>query len=113
MELPSWFLSAIQERLEHVVARIERHPEMRKLRAEESSAFEAMFSGVDRTKLPGFVDWEDKHHYKRGVENEHLYIKGLRDGVQLAITLLDYPIAVFDNPKTMARSEKRDTESEL
>lgn len=113
MELPSWFQSAIQERLEHVVARIEHHPELRKLRAEESSAFEAMFSGADRTKLPGFIDWEDKHHYKRGIENEHLYIKGLRDGVQLAITLLDYPIAISDKTKAMPRAEEGDTANEI
>lgn len=101
MDLPSWFQSAIQERLERVMAGIERRPALRKLRTEEGSAFEAMFSGTDRTKIPGFLEWEDKHHFKRAVENEHLYIQGLRDGVQLAFTLLDDPISVSDKLNTM------------
>ncbi|GAA0136934.1 hypothetical protein YSY43_37750 [Paenibacillus sp. YSY-4.3] len=101
MDLPSWFQNAIQEKLEQVMTQIERHPELCKLRSEERSALEAMFSGVDRTKIPGFMNWEDKHHFKRGVENEHLYIQGLRDGVQLAFALLDDPISATDKPKTM------------
>ncbi|WP_339158614.1 hypothetical protein MKX50_05205 [Paenibacillus sp. FSL W8-0186] len=96
MDIPLWLQSAIQERLERVMSGIERRPELRKLRSEEGSAFEAMFSGTDRTKIPGVMNWEDKHHHKRGVENEHLYIHGLRDGVQLFFTLLDDPLSVSD-----------------
>ncbi|MNJ55630.1 hypothetical protein D3C77_511360 [compost metagenome] len=96
MDLPLWLQSALQERLERVLVGIERRPELHKLRSEEGLAFETMFAGVDRTNIPGYMDWEDKHYYKRGVENEHLYIQGLRDGVQLVFTLLDDPISVSD-----------------
>ncbi|WP_055109473.1 hypothetical protein [Paenibacillus ihumii] len=107
MDLPSWLQGAIQERLEQVMARIERQPELRKLRDEESLAFEAMLSGADRARIPGFMDWEDKHHFRRGVENEQLYIQGLRDGVQLAIALLESP----ESPNSISGQSKGVRES--
>jgi len=91
MEFPSWLQSAIQQRLDHVSARIERHPELRKIRVEENSAFNAMFSGGDKTELPGFTEWEDKHHFRRALENERLYLQGMRDGAQLIFALLADP----------------------
>ncbi|MGZ7443261.1 hypothetical protein [Paenibacillus sp. TH7-28] len=89
MQFPSWLQSAIQQRLDDVSARIARDPEMRKLRAEEHSAFEAMFPDEDKKKLPEYMDWEDKHHFRRALENELLYMQGMKDGVQLVITLMD------------------------
>lgn len=89
MELPSWFQIAIQRRLDEVSALIKRHPEQNKLIDEEDKAFEVMFSGVDKTKLPGFMEWEDKHHLNRALENERLYLQGMRDGAQLVFALLN------------------------
>ncbi|MED4954452.1 hypothetical protein ABEO75_14775 [Paenibacillus macerans] len=77
MPFPLWFLDAIEQRLDQVSARIERNPDVRKLRAEERAAFDAMFSGKDKTKLPEFMDWEDKHHFRRALENERLYMQGM------------------------------------
>ncbi|MEF2966734.1 hypothetical protein V3851_12910 [Paenibacillus sp. M1] len=89
IQIPAWFQSAIQQRLDHVSARIESHPEFRKLRAEEHEAFDALFLGVDKSNMPGYMEWEDKHLLRRASENERLYKQGLRDGVQLMITLLN------------------------
>ncbi|MED4954509.1 hypothetical protein GNQ08_18295 [Paenibacillus macerans] len=105
MELPLWFRDAIQERLNHITARINRHPELRKLRAEERSALEAMFFGTDQTKSPEYMDWEDKHHFRQGLENERLYMQGMMDGVQLAIALL--------KPNRTPNPAKSDTERKL
>lgn len=94
MELPSWFLSAIEHRIEQVTASMERQPEIRKLRVEEREAFDAMFPDADRedrAKLSTFMDWEDKHHFKRAIENECLYLQGMRDGVQLIAAMLSDP----------------------
>ncbi|MCM3703151.1 hypothetical protein [Paenibacillus macerans] len=113
MEFPVWIQDAIQQRLDYVSARIERHPELRELRSEERSAFEAMFSGRDKTKLPGFMDWEDKHHFRRGLENERLYMQGMMDGVQLAIALFDDPLFGSAKPNTTSNPVKPDTGSEL
>ncbi|OMG50485.1 hypothetical protein BK140_06055 [Paenibacillus macerans] len=54
MEFPLWFQVAIQERLNHITTRINRHPELRRLRAEERSALEALLSGTDQTKSPEY-----------------------------------------------------------
>lgn len=96
MEFPLWFQRAIQRRLEYVKAQIERNPELRKYRAEEEKAFEAIFSGMDITQSPKFMEWEDKHHMKRAEENERLYLQGVRDGVQLVVALLSDPLAASD-----------------
>lgn len=96
MEFPSWFQRAIQRRLEFVAAQIERNPELSKYSAEEEKAFEAIFSAMDITQSPEFMAWEDKHHMKRAQENEHLYLQGMRDGVQLAVALLSDPLAASD-----------------
>ncbi|GAA3411603.1 hypothetical protein ACFFNY_20475 [Paenibacillus hodogayensis] len=97
MEFPSWFQSAIQQRLDYISTRIERHPDLRKYRAEEGAAFEAMFSGGDNTQWPEFIEWEDKHHLKRALENERLYLQGMRDGVQLIVALLVDPFATVED----------------
>ncbi|MBB6734055.1 hypothetical protein [Cohnella zeiphila] len=89
MELPPWFQNAIQSRLEDVTAMIRRQSEQCKLNDEENKAFEAMFSGVDKTLLPGFMEWEDKHHFNRALENERLYLQGMRNGAQLVFALLN------------------------
>lgn len=46
-------LNGVQDKLEWlegVMAGIERYPKLSKLRSEEGLAFEAIFSGADRTK---------------------------------------------------------------
>lgn len=35
--------------------------------------------------LPGYTEWEDKHHFSRTLENERLYLQGMRDGAQLKL----------------------------
>lgn len=104
MEFPLWFQNAIQRRLDHVSARIERHSELRRCRDEEKSAFQAMFSGVDMTQLPAFMEWEDKQHFTRALENERLYLQGMRDGAQLVFALLADPLSSGD--ELLARSKK-------
>lgn len=94
MQFPSWLQSVIQQRLDDVSAQIARHPEMRKLRTEEHSAFEAMFPNEDKKKMPDYMDWEDKHHFRKALENEYLYMQGMKNGVQLVIMLLENPFSV-------------------
>lgn len=91
MEFPLWFQNAIQRRLDHVSARIEHHRELRRCRDEEKSAFQAMFSGLDMTQLPAFMEWEDKLHFKQAIMNEWIYLQGMRDGAQLVFALLVDP----------------------
>lgn len=93
MEFPSWFQSAIQRRLDHVSAWVENRPDLLSYRVEENKALDAMLSGVDKTQTPEFMEWEDKHHLKRALEHEGLYLQGMRDGVQLVIALLADPVA--------------------
>ncbi|GAA0386100.1 hypothetical protein GCM10008933_16350 [Paenibacillus motobuensis] len=57
MGLPSWFQSAIEQRVDQVAAWIERQPELRELRVEERAAFDAMFSDTDRSGLPEYMLW--------------------------------------------------------
>jgi hypothetical protein len=96
MELPSWFQSAMERRLDYVSARIEQHTELQPFRAEEEKAWEALLGGEDRTQTPEFRDWEDKHHYRRALENERLYLQGMRDGAQLVVALLTDPLQTWE-----------------
>ncbi|MFC5404666.1 hypothetical protein [Cohnella soli] len=91
MGFPPWFQRAIQERMDCVAARIVRHPEIRKLREEEDKAFQKLFSNMDIVRLPEFSEWEDRHHHKHALENEYLYLQGIKDGVHLAGTLFNIP----------------------
>ncbi len=91
MELPLWFQDAIQERLDDISAQVQFHPSMNQHRVEEKRAFEALFSCADLMSSPEFVDWEDKHHYRRALENERLYLQGIRDGARLVISLMSDP----------------------
>ncbi|RAV05141.1 hypothetical protein [Paenibacillus sp. YN15] len=89
MELPTWFQSAMEQRMLEVLARIERHTELRFSRAEEEEAWKVLFAGTDKAHSPEFMDWEDKHHFRRAMESEMLYVQGMRDGVQLIVALLN------------------------
>ena len=92
MKLPLWFRQAIQERLDEVSARIEHDPELSHIRKQADHAFEALFAGKDIGRMPEFSEWEDWHHYKQGILNERLYLQGMRDGIQLAVTVLSHSI---------------------
>lgn len=96
MEFPSWFQSAIQQRLDHISAQIEQHPELQKFRVEENLAFDTLFSDMDKTRSPEFMDWEDKYYFKLSMEKERLYLQGLKDGVQLIVSLLGDSISPGD-----------------
>ena len=67
-----------------------------KWRVEEKKAFDALFSGVDKMQLPGFMEWEDNRHFNRALENERLYLQGMKDGAQLVFALLAAPAAPDD-----------------
>ena len=88
LEWPSWFQSAIQERLNDVSARIQFDPSISPYRVEEKRAFEAMFASAVAANNPEFAEWEDRHHYRQGLENERLYLQGMRDGAKLVMALL-------------------------
>ncbi|MCD9023499.1 hypothetical protein [Cohnella silvisoli] len=103
MNLPSWFREAIQGRLDDVAARIQHHPELKRIRAEESKAFQVLFAGMDVQHMPGFAEWEDRHHYSQAAMNERLYLQGMEDGIQLAVALLSHS-DLFDDT-TSVKSE--------
>lgn len=104
MELPSWFQSAIQRRVDGVSAWVEHHPDLQSFRVEESRAYEAMLAGLDQAQLTAFMEWEEQHHYKLGLEQERKYLQGMRDGAQLVLALLADPLAVV--PLTGSKGEK-------
>ncbi|MED4599638.1 hypothetical protein P9314_02830 [Paenibacillus validus] len=109
MDFPPWFRQAIQGRLDDVSARIEYNPELNRIRAEESKAFQVLFAGMDIGRMPEFAEWEDKHHFKQAIMNEWLYLQGMKDGIQLAVALLS-PSVLFDD-ETPVESDRNDPEA--
>ncbi|TMV49039.1 hypothetical protein FE783_15320 [Paenibacillus mesophilus] len=67
-------------------------------------AFEAMFTGADRTHGLEFMEWEDKHHFMRVIENERLYLQGMSDGAQLVVALLSDPFLSSGHDTEKART---------
>lgn len=118
MEFPAWFQTAIQQRLDYISARIERHPELSARRQEEYKAFQALFNSVDKTQMPEFMEWEEKAHFTRAIENEHLYLQGMRDGAQIVLALLTDPLPSGDEVlaalnKSEPKSGQPEVEGEL
>jgi len=104
MQLPSWFQSAIQERLDDITARIQFDPNLSQYRTEEKQAFEALFSIDDSKCSPEFMEWEDKQSYRRALENERLYLQGMRDGAKLVMALLSDSCTGSDSISAMRQS---------
>ncbi|CAM3281570.1 MULTISPECIES: hypothetical protein [Paenibacillus] len=88
MEFPSWFRQIIQKRLDKVTAKIAYHPDLEQIRREEEKAFQALFAGIDLKQSPAFSEWEDRHGLLLAMMNEKLYLRGMQDGIQLAVALL-------------------------
>lgn len=88
MDFPSWMQQAIQARLEEVSSQIEHDPELNRVRGETDKAFETLFAGKDVEQTPEYAEWENRYIVRKGIENERLYMKGLRDGIQLTVSLL-------------------------
>lgn len=61
---------------------------------ETDKAFEALFAGKDVELPPEYAEWENRYIVSRGIENERLYMQGLRDGIQLTVSLLGQSILV-------------------
>lgn len=88
MDFPPWMQRAIQARLYEVSERIEQDPELSRVRGETDEAFEALFAGKELEQLPAYAEWESRYIVNKGIENERLYMQGLRDGIQLTVSLL-------------------------
>ncbi|MBY0117992.1 hypothetical protein [Paenibacillus xylanexedens] len=88
MDFPRWMQRAIQARLDEVTARIEHDPELSRLRGGTDEAFEALFASKDVEQKPEYAEWESRYIVTKGIENERLYMQGLRDGIQLTVSLL-------------------------
>ncbi|MBU5672158.1 hypothetical protein [Paenibacillus brevis] len=88
MEFPAWFRQIIQKRLDKVSSKVTYHPDLEQIRKEEEQAFQALFAGVDLKQSPGFSEWEDRHNLMLAMMNEKLYLRGMQDGIQLAVALL-------------------------
>ncbi|MCP1135233.1 hypothetical protein NKT34_18190 [Paenibacillus polysaccharolyticus] len=88
MDFPPWMQRAIQERLDEVTVQIEHDPELSRVRGETDEAFDALFAGKDVEQTSEYAEWEDRYIVSKGIENERLYMQGLRDGIQLTASLL-------------------------
>ncbi|WP_127544838.1 hypothetical protein [Paenibacillus amylolyticus] len=92
MNFPPWMQRAIQARLDEVTARIEHDPELSRVRGGTDEAFEVLFAGKDVEQTPEYTEWENRYIVSKGIENERLYMQGLRDGIQLTVSLLGHSI---------------------
>lgn len=88
MDFPPWMQRAIQARLDEVSSQIEQDPELSRVSGENDEAFEVLFAGKDIELTPEYAEWEDRYIVSKGIENERLYMQGLRDGIQLTVSLL-------------------------
>lgn len=88
MDFPRWMQRAIQARLDEVTARIEHDPELSRVRGGTDEAFEVLFAGKDVEQTPEYTEWENRYIVSKGIENERLYMQGLRDGIELTVSLL-------------------------
>lgn len=100
MDFPPWMQRAIQARLDEVTARIEHDPELSRVRGETDEAFEALFAGKDIEQTPEYAEWENRYIVSKGIENERLYMQGLRDGIQLTASLLGQSMLVEKRHKS-------------
>ncbi|MBB6024902.1 hypothetical protein HNR77_006048 [Paenibacillus sp. JGP012] len=94
MDFPPWMQRAILARLDEVTARIEQDPELNRVRGETDEAFEALFASQDVQQTPEYIEWENRYIVRKGIENERLYMQGLRDGIQLTVSLLGQSMLV-------------------
>ncbi|WP_340016231.1 hypothetical protein [Paenibacillus sp. FSL K6-1318] len=92
MDFPPWLQQAIQARLDEVSARIEHDPELSRVREEKDEAFQVLFAGKDIEQTPEYAEWENRYIVSKSIENEQLYMQGLRDGIQLTVSLLGVSI---------------------
>jgi hypothetical protein len=94
MDFPPWMQRAIQARLDEVTVQIEHDPELSLVRGETDEAFEILFAGKDIEQTPEYAEWENRYIVSKGIENERLYMQGLRDGIQLTASLLGQSMLV-------------------
>lgn len=88
MDFPPWMQRAIQARLDEVTSRIEHDPELSRVRGRTDEAFGVLFADKDVEQTPEYIEWENRYIVSKGIENERLYMQGLRDGIQLTVSLL-------------------------
>jgi len=94
MDFPPWMQRAIQARLDEVSSKIEHDPELSRIRGETNEAFEALIVGKQLELTPEYAEWENRYIVSKGIENERLYMQGLRDGIQLTASLLGQSMLV-------------------
>ncbi|SEB10724.1 hypothetical protein [Paenibacillus sp. 276b] len=100
MDFPPWIQRVIQARLDEVSALIEYDPELSRVRGETDEAFGALFGGEDVEQTAEYIEWENRYIVSKGIENEWLYMQGLRDGIQLTVSILGQSTPEESNTKT-------------
>ncbi|WP_151736789.1 hypothetical protein [Paenibacillus tengchongensis] len=105
MSFPSWFLQAMQGRLDEVSAQIENQSELEQVFEKESKAFKTLFASLDLARMPEFIDWEDKFHSKQAILYERLYLQGFKDGMQL-VNSLSYTSVLADKDVSCKAGQK-------
>ncbi|MEK4661702.1 hypothetical protein MHH93_07400 [Priestia sp. FSL H7-0729] len=99
MNFPPWFQQAIHVRLDEVSVRIEQDPELSSICGKTDEAFRALFGGEDVEQTAEYIEWENRYIVSKGIENERLYMQGLRDGIQLTVSLLGKSMLEDSNTK--------------
>ncbi|WP_413376488.1 hypothetical protein [Paenibacillus taichungensis] len=99
MNFPPWLEQAIQARLDEVSAQIEHDSKLSRVREETDEAFEALFAGKDTEQTAEYAEWENRYIVSKGIENERLYMQGLRDGIELTVSLLGQSMPEEGNTK--------------
>ncbi|WP_128656507.1 hypothetical protein [Paenibacillus sp. 598K] len=92
IEIPVWFRQAIRRRLMGVVAQAEQHPGLSQLRGEEEETYETLYAKLSDTQaFTVYTAWEEKRYRYEAAVQELLYLKGVQDGMELAVGMLKLP----------------------
>lgn len=84
---PTWLTDALQKRFEELTLQANGDPKLKQTNEQTRQALEHIEAQIDGEGREAFLQWEEQWFYAQTVEKEWYYAKGVRDGVQLILSL--------------------------
>lgn len=88
MFTPAWLTDGLQKRFEELTLLANEDPKIKQTNEKIRQALEQMEVQICEDGMAAVLRWEEQWYYAQTVEKEWYYGKGVRDGVQLMLSLM-------------------------
>lgn len=90
-KMPAWFNEGLQRRFDQLTQEVDEDPKIKAYFDQMRQALKQMETEMDGACRLPFLQWEEQWFFAQSLEKEWYYMKGVKDGAQLMLSLVHEP----------------------